>query len=167
MIRHRLSGHLELELAHAVHTGHRPGDPPPLDEGAPVPGCGCERCTGVPASARRPRRSPPAGEDDPLPVEAARRSPITDLARRLGLGEPEGRWGEPKVHCPFHDDSDPSLHLNPDDGLWFCFPCGFGGDGIELVRRVLDVKFSEAVRWIVDGGSPARSRDPRQREIAS
>jgi len=39
-----LSRHVVLEVAHVVHIGHRPGDPPPLSPGAPVPGCGCPVC---------------------------------------------------------------------------------------------------------------------------
>jgi DNA primase len=52
------------------------------------------------------------------------------------------------VLCPFHDDHDPSLLLNTDEDLWFCFPCGAGGDGIALVMRVRGCGFTEAVAWI-------------------
>jgi DNA primase len=40
------------------------------------------------------------------------------------------------------------LLLNPDEDLWFCFPCGEGGDGITLVMRVRGCGFTEAVQWI-------------------
>ena len=30
--------------------------------------------------------------------------------------------------CPFHDDRDPSLSVNREKGLWYCFGCGRGGD---------------------------------------
>lgn len=36
--------HARLELAHAVREGHRPGEPPPLAQDDPVPGCRCPRC---------------------------------------------------------------------------------------------------------------------------
>lgn len=141
-----LSDHLRLEIAHAVHTGHRPGDPPPLEEGAPVPGCGCEDCTGVRRRARTGSGPPGPGTRRPLPVEDARRVSILDVVARLGLGEPEGRWGEPKVRCPFHDDHDPSLRLNVDDGLFYCDPCCEGGDAIDLYQQVRGVTFADAVR---------------------
>lgn len=141
-----LSDHLRLELAHAVHTGHRPGDAPPLEDGAPVPGCGCEDCTGVSKEERLSRRRDISRRRENLPVEDARRVSILDVVARLGLGEPEGRWGEPKVRCPFHDDTDPSLRLNVDDGLYYCDPCCDGGDAIELYRRVRGVTFPDAVR---------------------
>ncbi|MCP4568515.1 MAG: DNA primase, partial [FCB group bacterium] len=30
--------------------------------------------------------------------------------------------------CPFHDDKNPSLSVNPSTNLWQCFGCGTGGD---------------------------------------
>jgi len=29
--------------------------------------------------------------------------------------------------CPFHDDTDPSLSVNPTTNLWNCFGCNKGG----------------------------------------
>ena len=139
-----VSEHVRLEIANAVHRGHRPGDPPPLDDGEPVPGCGCPRCTGVavddPARARRPR------SDRRLPVEEARAVSILDVARLLGLGEPVRRGSEYLVRCPLHDDERPSLTISPDRNVWYCFPCGMGGDGIELYRLATGLPFSDVVR---------------------
>lgn len=81
-------------------------------------------------------------------VERARRTSILRIAAALGLGEPEPRGREYAVLCPFHDDHDPSLLLNPDEGLWYCFACNDGKDGIDLVMRVLGIGFREAVAWI-------------------
>lgn len=116
---------------------------------------------------RRPGALPPRGEEedrDPLPVEDARRIPIRQVAARLGLGEPVGRWGEPRVLCPLHDDTNPSLRLREDEGLWYCDVCAVGGDGIELARRALGMEFADAVRWLAEGGA-APTRDPEQRRI--
>ncbi len=141
------SKHTRLEIAHAVHVGHQPGDPLPLAEGAPVPGCGCPSCTGVSMDdpARRGRRTRP---DRPLPVEEARRVPILEIVSRLGLGEPVRRGPEYAVRCPLHDDNRPSLTLDVDRSLWHCFPCAEGGDGIRLWELVRGVPFAEAVREI-------------------
>ncbi len=140
-----LSEHTRLEIDHAFHRAHRPSDPPPLAESDPVPGCGCPSCTGVSADdpARRRRRTRP---DRPLPVEDARAVSILDVAGRLGLGEPVRRGREWAVLCPFHDDTRPSLTLHEERGLWYCFPCAEGGDGLELWQRVRGVSFAEAVR---------------------
>ena len=35
-----------------------------------------------------------------------------------------------KVICPFHDDTDPSLSINLEDGWFNCFSCGTKGGGI-------------------------------------
>ena len=141
-----LSEHTRLELAHTVHLGYRSGDPPPLAPGDPVPGCGCPTCTGVSADdpARRTQRRE-YRQDRPLPVEDARAVSILDVAGRLGLGEPVWRGRECAVLCPLHDDARPSLTLDVDHGLWYCFACSEGGDGIELWQRVRGGSFAEAV----------------------
>lgn len=93
-----------------------------------------------------------------LPVEEARRVPILDVVRRLGLGEPTRPYPssrELRVRCPLHPDSEPSLTLSPDEGdsgLCYCFVCAKGGDGIWLVERARGIEFPEAVNWITNGG---------------
>lgn len=84
-----------------------------------------------------------------LPVEAAKRVPILEVARRLGLGEPEARGRELAVRCPLHHDHDPSCYLNPQRNLWHCFVCGEGGDGIRLMQRAKGISFEEAVRQLI------------------
>lgn len=74
-----------------------------------------------PAATVRSRypRAPP-DEPDRL-LEIAPRHYIERLS-----GRTVGR--DRKVHCPFHDDRSPSLHVfdEPERG-WFCFGCGRGG----------------------------------------
>jgi hypothetical protein len=91
----------------------------------------------------RPKRGT---RKEPLPVEAARAVPLLGLVSRLGLGEPVGRWGEPRVCCPLHDDEHPSLRLNSERGRWYCDPCAVGGDGIRLWELVRGVSFAQAVQ---------------------
>lgn len=213
--RHRLFEHTRLEVAHAVHAGHEPGDRPPLEPGDPVPGCDGPRCivlarTGditaaeltegivrrlalvdpaarlqaarrlhgrvsfdldVPGAgwlcrraaelpwAVQPTSDPGDRGRDELPVEEARRVSILDVASRLGLGEPKRRGREYVVRCPLHDDHDPSLRLNPEKGhggVWRCWPCAEGGDGIDLVEAVQGCDFPGAVRWLAEGAAGAR-----------
>lgn len=56
--------------------------------------------------------------------------------------------GELRTRCPFHDDKDPSLRVDPKkrDGLWNCKPCNKGGDVIQFVMLHDKVSFPEAVR---------------------
>lgn len=81
-----------------------------------------------------------------LPVEEARRVDLLTVVQRLGLGETKRVGREVHLRCPFHDDSNPSLRLNPDKGVWYCDPCADGGDGIELYIRVTGDSFREAVQ---------------------
>lgn len=50
--------------------------------------------------------------------------------------------------CPFHDDSAPSLEVYEGDGhqRWGCWPCGKGGDSIDLIRSFFPhLRFTAAV----------------------
>ena len=51
--------------------------------------------------------------------------------------------------CPFHDDKNPSLSINPDKNLWQCFGCGAGGDVIRFVELIDKVTFPEAVSQLI------------------
>lgn len=39
-----------------------------------------------------------------------------------------------KIVCPFHDDVNPSMRVNLEDGSWFCFGCNLTGDAKKFVR---------------------------------
>lgn len=49
--------------------------------------------------------------------------------------------------CPLHHDKKPSLHFN-DNGLWYCFVCGVGGNVINLVMLVENLSFKESLHYI-------------------
>lgn len=76
-------------------------------------------------------------------IERARRIPITHIANRLRLEF--GRLRHWAI-CPFHDDNDPSLHVNEKKGRAFCNVCDDSWDGIGLWMRVRSVDFPTAVR---------------------
>jgi len=50
--------------------------------------------------------------------------------------------------CPFHDDRNPSLSVDPVKGLYHCFGCGESGDAIELVKKLKSLSFREAVSYL-------------------
>lgn len=52
--------------------------------------------------------------------------------------------GEIKVVCPFHDDSDPSMHINVQDSLYNCFVCGRGGTEIDFISRIEGISLADA-----------------------
>jgi hypothetical protein len=142
------STHLDLAVAAAFHRRRR--NLPPLRDEDPIPGCGCEHCTGI--AKDDPARVVPiktryrrAAYRQALDVEAARSVPILEIAGRLGL-EPVRQGKEWVARCPLHGDNKPSLRLNPAKNLWHCFPCGEGGDGIRLFQRTREIGFPDAVR---------------------
>ena len=63
--------------------------------------------------------------------------------------------------CPFHNDTNPSLSINPVDNLWQCFGCGAGGDVIRFVELFDKVDFKAAVKRLEGNGhkrSPAKKK---------
>jgi len=48
--------------------------------------------------------------------------------------------------CPFHDDKNPSLHVNEEKGLYHCFSCGAGGDIFGFLMSYNHIGFKEAVQ---------------------
>lgn len=55
-----------------------------------------------------------------------------------------------KALCPFHDDHDPSLELNPERQSYKCWSCGAGGDVFDFVKEYERVEFPEAVRMLAE-----------------
>ena len=137
--------HLGLEIGAAFHRGK------PLEVGEAVPGCACPTCTELPAdhAARRTKQRATDGDRRRRwgeSVDAARDIPLVDVVRRLGLGDPVNQGKRLVLRCPLHEDHRPSMSLDPDKGLWYCFPCAEGGDGIRLWMRTRRVDFTAAVQ---------------------
>jgi len=55
--------------------------------------------------------------------------------------------------CPFHDDTNSSLSINPTKNLWQCFGCGAAGDVIRFVELIDKVTFPEAVSQLMADSS--------------
>lgn len=52
--------------------------------------------------------------------------------------------------CPWHNDTNPSLTINDEKNLCFCFACGGGTDSIAFIQQVFGLSFSEAISRIAD-----------------
>lgn len=50
--------------------------------------------------------------------------------------------------CPFHDDRNPSMHINSQKGFYHCFACRAGGDVFRFVMDFEKLSFSEAVEKV-------------------
>jgi len=55
-----------------------------------------------------------------------------------------------KALCPFHDDHNPSLELNPERQSYKCWSCGAGGDVFDFVQAYDRVEFPEALRMLAE-----------------
>ena len=68
----------------------------------------------------------------------AQTDPVTLIEREVGPVKRKG--GVFFVHCPFHDDSDPSFAVYPEG--YKCYGCGWHGDVIDLVAELhqLDIR---------------------------
>ena len=67
--------------------------------------------------------------------------------------------------CPFHQEKTPSFTVN-DEGLWYCFGCGTGGDLFKFVMQQEGVDFGDAVRSLADR-SGLQLPSPESRSVAS
>ena len=118
--------------------------------GDPVPGCGCPACTGIPADhpvrQRQVRRQQAGHERFAVIVETARKVPLLEVMRRLGVPDPIRSGNSVFATCPLHDDHRPSMSVDTGKGVWYCFVCGLGGDGIALYMKTRRIQFAEAVR---------------------
>lgn len=50
--------------------------------------------------------------------------------------------------CPFHSEKSPSFHIYPENGSFYCFGCGAGGDVITFVRRIENLDYMESIRLL-------------------
>ena len=81
-------------------------------------------------------------------AEVRRRADIADIIGRYLTVQKRGR--EYRAICPFHDDHDPSLHINPDLRIYKCFVCNAGGNVFTFVQNYENVSFPEAVEKVAD-----------------
>ncbi len=52
--------------------------------------------------------------------------------------------------CPLHHEKTPSFKMDPSTQLWHCFGCGEGGGVFDLVMKLDELSFPEAVRKLAE-----------------
>lgn len=52
--------------------------------------------------------------------------------------------------CPFHSEKTPSFTVYPENGSFYCFGCGAGGDAITFIRRMENLDYVEAVKLLAE-----------------
>jgi DNA primase len=81
----------------------------------------------------------------------------------IEVAEDDGR--EILARCPsgVHADKNPSWIIHSGgskEGIHVCRSCGYSGDAIDLVRRVLDVGFVVARDWVLEHGKEPERKPP-------
>ena len=93
-----------------------------------------------------------------------------DIADLVGRYVPLRRQGKLLVGlCPWHDDTRPSLQVNPQRQTFRCWVCDIGGDVFSFLMRIEGLSFPEALAQLAQqagiplgrGGKP--SANPRQK----
>ena len=73
--------------------------------------------------------------------------PVSEIVERIG-GTLKRVGREFVTHCPWHDDTNPSLTINDDKSMCFCHVCRNGGDMIAYVQQKQGLSFRDAVDYI-------------------
>lgn len=112
---------------------------------------------------------PPRGElkrSESVGGSSARR-PVAEVVRLCGVDVLTKRGSRSVwARCPFHGggtERTPSMAIDPEKDVWFCYACGFGGDAIEFVRRMRRCSFAEALSIVGGEGkapAPMPTADP-------
>ena len=67
--------------------------------------------------------------------------------------------------CPWHDDTRPSLQVNPERQSFKCWVCDIGGDVFSFVMKIEGVEFREALEMLADRAG-IRVEKPQRRHLA-
>lgn len=104
----------------------------------------------------RPRRTP---------KEIAALVSMPRLLHALGFQDLNERTR--RTRCILHSGSNPSAFSWTDDGLWYCFSEGHGGDRLALVQAVRKTGFRDGVSFLADlAGVPLDGSSFSRRETA-
>ena len=52
--------------------------------------------------------------------------------------------------CPFHNEKTPSFTVYPENGSFYCFGCGVGGDVFSFVRQIENLDYNDAVKLLAE-----------------
>lgn len=82
-------------------------------------------------------------------IDAVKALPVSGVIEAEGIRLKKiGR--EFLVKCPFHKDTNPSMTINDDKGICFCFVCKGGNDAIAFIQQKFGLTFAEAIERIAE-----------------
>ena len=82
------------------------------------------------------------GQITPIDIEHAKSYPIENLIHDINRAGFE--------RCVFHEERTSSMKIYRKTNTWHCFgACSEGGDTIDLVQKIHDITFIEAVKKLI------------------
>jgi len=86
-------------------------------------------------------------------IETAKSLSLVELLESRGIAvKKQGQ--QYMAICPFHDDHNPSLSIDPKTNLFKCFGCGASGDTIRFIELYEKKGFPEAVKSLTGAEDP-------------
>ena len=70
--------------------------------------------------------------------------------------------------CPFHNEKTPSFTVYPENGSYYCFGCGQGGDIVTFTMRAENLDYIDAVKRLADRAGlkmPENDFDDREKKL--
>ncbi len=61
--------------------------------------------------------------------------------------------------CPFHNEKTPSFTVYPENGSFYCFGCGVGGDVFTFTKLIENLDYMEAVKLLAERSGVELSQD--------
>lgn len=98
--------------------------------------------------------------------EVVRRNDIIDVVASYVQLRHRGR-----THtglCPFHSEKTPSFVVYPETQSFYCFGCGAGGDVITFIKKINNLDYVEAVKYLAGrAGMPMPEEDDKVGRLRS
>lgn len=91
---------------------------------------------------------------------------ISEVKYRNDLGELAASYMQLKRRgrnlvglCPFHGEKTPSFNIYTENGSFYCFGCGVGGDVITFVMKIENLDYLEAVKFLAQRAGMSMPED--------
>ncbi len=91
---------------------------------------------------------------------------LSEIKYRNDLGELASSYMQLKRRgrnlvglCPFHGEKTPSFNIYTENGSFYCFGCGAGGDIITFVMKIENLDYMEAVKFLAQRAGMSMPED--------
>lgn len=68
--------------------------------------------------------------------------------------------------CPFHSEKTPSCTVYPDSDSFYCFGCGAGGDVITFIRKIENLEYIEAIKFLAERSGISMPEDAQNNQLS-